>query len=73
MGKYYNKDGYMNDEAFEKELSKIHNQIENGADIEELKKIRRRLYYLKSQYEKCGRRNLDIELELECVNEFLQD
>ena len=35
MGKYYNKDGYMNEEAFEKELSKIHKQIEDGADIEE--------------------------------------
>lgn len=73
MSKYYNKDGYMNEEVFEKELSKIHNQIENGADIEELKKIRKKLYYLKSQYEKCGRRNIDIEYEIQCVNEFLHN
>ena len=73
MSKYYNKDGYMNEEAFEKELAKIHKKIEDGADIEELKKIKRRLYYLKAQYEKCGRRNSNIEYEIICVNEFLND
>lgn len=73
MGKYYDKEGYINEEAFEKELSKIHKRIEDGADIEELKKIRRRLYYLKSRYEECGLYNSDIELEIKCVNEFLHD
>lgn len=73
MGKYYDKEGYINEEAFEKELSKIHKRIEDGADIEELKKIRRRLYYLKSRYEESGCYNYDIELEIKCVNEFLHD
>ena len=73
MGKYYDKDGYMNEEAFEKELAKIDKQIEDGADIEKLKKIKRRLYYLKHQYEKCGCYNSDIELRIICVNEFLND
>lgn len=71
--KYYNEDGYMNEEAFEKELAKIHNQIEEGATVEELKKIRKRLYYLRKKYEECGSYNLDIELEIQCVNEFLHN
>ena len=73
MSKYYDKDGYMKEEAFKKELDKLNKRIEEGADIEELKKIRKRLYYLKSRYEECGRYNSEKELTLYCINEMLHD
>lgn len=73
MSKYYDKDGYMKEEAFEKELAKLNKQIEEGADIEQLKKIRKRLYYLKSRYEECGSYNREMELTLYCINEMLHD
>lgn len=71
--KYYDQNGFVNEQAFKNELEKIDKQIEEGLDIEGLKKIKRKLYYLKARYEECGERNLGIETRIQCVNEFLYD
>lgn len=70
--RYYDKDGYLNKQAFRDRLEKIHNKVD-GADLNELLKIRNQLYALKRKYEESGVRFLDCEYEIIALNEIIKE
>lgn len=71
--RYYDKDGYKNGQAFKDRLQALHNEVENGANLNELLKIRNKLYALKRKYEESGTRVLECEFEIMAVNEIIQE
>lgn len=71
--RYYDKDGYKNEQAFKDRLQALHNEVESGADLNELLKIRNKLYALKRKYEESGTRFLECEFEIMAVNEIIQE
>ena len=70
--KYYDKEGYQNQKAFDEKLEEIHNSVEDQ-DLRGLLKIRAKLYRLKRKYEQSGRRYLDCEFEIEALNELIAE
>ena len=70
--KYYDKEGYQNQKAFDEKLEEIHNSVEDQ-DLRGLLKIRTELYNLKRKYEESGRRYLDCEFEIAAVNELIAE
>ena len=71
---YYDKNGRMNDDKFKERLATIHNEIEQGVDnLNDLLKIRRKLYALKYKYEESGCYYLDCEAELIALNEIIEE
>lgn len=70
--KYYNKEGYQNQKAFDERLEEIHNSVEDQ-DLNGLLNIRTKLYNLKRKYEESGRRYLDCEYEIIAVNELIAE
>ena len=72
MKRYYDVEGYQNEEAFEERLAKLHNKVD-GSTLPELLKIRAQLYRLKQKYELCGRRYLECEGEIIAINEIIAE
>ena len=72
MIRYYTKDYSKDMTVFNRRLEQLHNQVD-GATLEELLKIRRKLYALKRKYEESGERYLDCEYEIEAVNEVIAE
>lgn len=70
--RYYNSDGYMNLKAFDQRLEQLHNEVEDS-DLNNLLKIRRKLYDLKRKHEQSGRRFLECEAEIEALNELIAE
>lgn len=71
--RYYDKDGYKNEQAFKDRLEALHNEVLDGADLNELLKIRNKLYALKRKYEESGTRFLECEYEIIAVNEIIKE
>ena len=71
--RYYDNDGNINEKVFKERLEEIHNEVDGTPDIIGLKRIRAKLYRLKQQYEKCGRRFLDCEYEIVALNEIIAE
>lgn len=72
MNKYYDKDGCINEVAFQKRLEELDSRVD-GSTLEELLKIRRQLYALKYKYEQSGSRYLDCEYAIIAINEVIVD
>ena len=70
--KYYDREGYQNQEAFDERLAELHNSVEDQ-DLNGLLKIRTKLYNLKRKYEESGRRYLDCEYEIMAVNGLIAE
>lgn len=71
--RYYEPDGTMNEEVFAQRLEEIHNEVDGTGDLQGLLSIRNKLYRLKREYEKCGRRFLECEYEIMALNEIIDE
>lgn len=71
--RYYDKDGYMNEQAFQERLEEIHSEIGDTPDLKGLLKIRSKLYRLKNKHEESGRRFVECEYEILALNEIIAE
>ena len=67
MRKYYDEDGYMNEQEFLDRLKELHDMVDDKL-LPDLLKIRNALYQLKHKYEQSGSRFLECEYEIEALN-----
>ncbi len=72
-GRYYELDGTMNEEVFDKRLAEIHDKVDGADTLSGLISIRYKLYRLKRKYEECGRRFLECEYEIMALNEIIEE
>lgn len=73
MIRYYTKDCSKDMTVFNWKLEQLHNQVD-GATLEELLKIRRKLYALKRKYEESGNGIFyECEVEIIAINEVISD
>lgn len=72
-GRYYQADGTMNEEVFEKRLAEIHNEVDGTCDLKELLSVRNKLRRLKRKYEECGQRYIECEYEILALNEIIEE
>lgn len=70
--RYYDDEGYQNEEAFKARLEELHNRVDDKT-LSELLKIRSSLYRLKHEYEKSGVRYLECEYEIEAINGLIEE
>lgn len=57
----------------EEELTDIDNKIDNGLDVEELKKLKQHVVYLAYNKFRYSEKYLQFILRLKCINEFLEE
>ena len=72
MLRYYDSEGYMNEEVFKQRLQQLHEEIDDK-DLGDLLKIRNKLYALRRKYEESGQRFLECEAEIEALNELIEE
>lgn len=75
MRRYYDSEGNMDEQAFVDRLAEIHDEIAEGdiGTLAGLLAVRNKLYALKHKYEKCGRRFLECEEEIEALNGIIAE
>ena len=72
MLRYYDSEGYKNEEAFKQRLQQLHEEVDDK-ELSDLLKIRNKLYVLKRKHEESGRRFLECEAEIEALNELIEE
>lgn len=72
MRKYYDEDGFMNEQAFLDRLKELHDSVDDKL-LPDLLKIRNSLYQLKYKYEQSGQRFLECEYEIEALNGIIEE